>query len=211
MNRIQITVLLATAVLIWGIWLLVAGVPIGMAHLSPFSATVSVIVLILAGFNQWFWKWSIFRGWLVARPMFIGTWKAELVSSYENPETGVRIPPIPAYLVVRQSYLSVSIRLFSAETSSRLLGENLQQAEDGEWNFFGVYLDTPKVAVRDRSQIHHGAVALCLGGNPVNQIAGHYWTDRETSGDIRADERIAHQCASFEEAEKMFKARIAKP
>jgi len=204
MNRTQIAALLALAVIVWGLWLLFAGVPVGMEHLAPFSGTVSVVVLIMAGFNKWFWKWKIFHGWLVVRPVFTGTWKAELVSNYVLPETGVKIPPIPAYLVVRQTYLNVSVRLFSAETSSRLLAGQLQQSDDGEWVFYGVYWDTPRVAVRDRSQIHHGAVELRLGGaDQISQLEGHYWTDRGTMGDIHARSCVDALCSSFDDARRV--------
>lgn len=204
MNRTQIVTLLALAATVWGLWLLFAGVAVGTEFLAPFSGTVSAVALILTGFNKWFWKWKIFRGWLVVRPIFAGTWKIELASNFVSPETGAKIPPISAYLVVRQTYHSVSVRLLSAETSSRLLGGQLQQAEDGEWAFYGVYLDTPRVSVRDRSQIHYGAVELRINGaGSTKEMEGCYWTDRGTNGDLHARFCVASLCSSFTEAKRL--------
>lgn len=200
MTRIQIAALLGLIVAIWGVSLWIAGVPLSPDHLKPFTITVTGVAGALVLFNLWLWKWPIFKGWLVSRPCFDGTWKATLRSNYVSAGTNERIPAIPAYFVVRQTYLQTSVRMFTAESSSELLGAQLKQAEDGEWMLYATYLNTPKIQVRDRSQIHYGGLALDLKGDPITALSGRYWTDRNTQGDIEAQKKIDDKCTGFEDA-----------
>ena len=209
MSRAQLTSLLALAALIWGSWLLVAGIPVGLEYLAPFSATITVVFLVTIVFDRWIWKWGIFHGWLVPQPCVSGTWSVELQSSYASPETGKPLKPFNAYLVVRQTFSLVSVRLYSRETSSKSLSGQIRQNDDGEWVLSGVYLDTPKVKVRDRSHIHYGAFELRVCGNPVTAIEGHYWTDRTTRGDIRSRGYRSETLHSFESADKAFSDKTA--
>jgi hypothetical protein len=204
MSRAQLTSLLALAVLIWGAWLLVAGIPVGLEYLAPFSGTITIVFLVTIIFDRWIWKWGIFHGWLVPQPCLSGTWLVELQSSYSSPETGKPLAPFNAYLVIRQTFSLVSVRLHSRETNSKLLSGQIRQNDDGEWVLAGVYLDTPKIKVRDRSQIHYGAFELRICGNPVNAIEGHYWTDRETRGDIHSRGFRSEILSSFESADQEF-------
>jgi hypothetical protein len=128
----------------------------------------------------------------------------ELQSSYHSPETGKPLAPFVAYLVIRQTFSLVSVRLHSRETNSKSLSGQVRQNDDGEWVLAGVYLDMPKIAVRERSQIHYGAFELRVCGEPVTAIEGHYWTDRSTRGDIHSRGFRSEITSSYEAADQEF-------
>lgn len=199
MTRSQIVAIVFVVAVIWGVTLLLMGVPLTRAHAGPFSVTVSGTALVMLVFNRWAWRWRIFRGWLVKKPWFEGTWKLRLESTYRNPETGEPAKPV-AYYVVRQTYFQTSLRMFTAEQSSELLGVDIRAAEDDMFVLHGTFLSTPKQAVRERSEIHYGGLLLHLNGNPVKRLSGHYWTDRLTRGDVESTGRSRVLFGSFDEA-----------
>ena len=71
---------------------------------------------------------------------------------------------------------------------------------DGAWSVATVYRNTPKVQVRPRSEIHHGAMWLRLQDDPEASLEGHYWTDRNTRGDIRLSNRRSKLVFSYDAA-----------
>ena len=200
MTRVQVTVLLALAAIVWGVWLFIAGAAVGMDYLAPFSLTVGVVTVAVALFNIYIWRWPIFRGWLVSKPDLAGTWRVRLDSDYVDLKSG-GMRRVDAYFVVRQTYLNVSIRMFSPETSSKTLAAALTVTEDDEWTLHGSYLDTPLVTVDGQRNIHYGAFYLVLSGKPVASFQGRYWTDRKTRGNIGSAGVLRHrEFGSYREA-----------
>src|SRR5205809_1015833 len=69
-------------------------------------------------------------------------------------------------------------------SASWLLSAALTSAADGMFTVTGVYRNEPRMSVRDRSAMHHGAILLQITGNPPTALRGTYWTDRMSAGDI---------------------------
>jgi hypothetical protein len=80
------------------------------------------------------------------------------------------------------------------------VGAEIRKAEDGTYRVTGVYRNEPKLSVRERSPIHYGALVLDVLGDPAKDLAGHYWTDRSTRGELHSTGRQVVVAASFEEA-----------
>lgn len=183
-SRLHLSTILIVAAVLWGAVLVFAGVAIKVTWFQPFSVVVGVLVLILAAFDLWLWRFSWLRGWFVKRPCIRGTWKATLQSQWTDPETGEAPPAIEAYIAIRQTYSLLSIRLMTQESASELLGADMVCAADGTCRVAGVYRNEPRLAVRERSQMHYGAVLLEVEGDPPVRLAGHYWTDRNSRGEL---------------------------
>ena len=83
-----------------------------------FSYVVSIVSVVLILWERWLWRWWPFNPLLTTKPNLRGTWKGEILSNYEDPQTKEPIPPIEVYIVVRQTYSAIDVRLFSAESSS---------------------------------------------------------------------------------------------
>lgn len=204
MTRAQLTALLALAAASWGAWLLFAGLAVGVDYLKPFSLVIAVQVAAVTLFNLFLWKWPGVRQLLADRPLVVGGWRIQLESTYKDEGTG-EPKKIEAFYLVRQTYLHVSIRMFTSETTSKTEAAQFVKSEDGEWVLHGTFLDTPDIKHRSRSSVHFGAFLLRLSGNPVTGLSGQYWTDRGTSGMVRS---IAHlpsaEFDSFESAKAAF-------
>jgi hypothetical protein len=181
---IQLSSLVFIAAVIWGILLLIKGIPLSKALFEPFSNVTGVLVLILAFFDKWAWHWKIFHPWLVSTPYLVGTWKGIIKSNWINPETKQVIEPIDAYLIIKQKFSTIHARLITKESSSELLTGDLIKNPDETWQFVGAYRNTPKILIRESSPIHHGAIMLLVKGQPPIGLEGQYWTDRNTQGEI---------------------------
>jgi hypothetical protein len=194
---------LGLAVVIWALSLLSSGEPITWAQARPFTVTVSMLTLICIAFDKWLWRWKLFRGWLVELADIQGSWKATLVSDWTNPATGNRVAPIECLMVIRQSYSTLSARLYTRESSSYLVASKLIRQNDGVFQLFGVYQNNPKIELRgERSEIHFGALMLEANGDPISSLSGHYWTDRGTRGSITLSARTIELFPDYDSASK---------
>jgi hypothetical protein len=200
LNRTHITVLLVLAVATWAIALWILGLPFTWDYSKPFSITVSVLAAACFIFDGWIWKWPIFKWWLVNRPNLHGTWKVLLKSDWIDPKTQKQVAPIECIMTIRQTYSRFSARLFTRESSSYLVAHKIERQNDGIFQLFGTYQNTPDISLRGkRSEIHYGALVLEVRGEPPKSLVGHYWTDRGTRGSLELTDRHPRILTSYQE------------
>lgn len=153
--------------------------------LAPIGPAVTVAGIGLALFNRWVWHFPLIR-MLHGRPVLRGTWHGELASQWINPQTGRGIPPDPdVFLAIRQTFWTVSVRLITNESKSQSVTASLRDTGHGVYELVYVYTNTPRVSVRDRSEVHYGAVVLAAPVDRAAGLEGHYFTDRNTRGEMR--------------------------
>jgi SMODS-associating 2TM, beta-strand rich effector domain len=189
-----------TAVAVWAIALLVTGQKLSFDLLRPLSGVTSIVVLLAMAFELWLWKLSFLHGWFVKRPLVEGSWHAELRSNWKD-GSGAPIPPIEGYVVIRQTLLNLSLRLLTKESSSHLVGTEIVCAADGQYCVSGVYRNEPRYQDRGHSQIHFGAVWLQVIDTPTQMLQGHYWTDRNTAGEMLLTDRQKPKFQDFKSAQ----------
>lgn len=176
--------------------------------LKPFSIVVGAISLIAAISNKYAWSWRIFKNWYVKRPDLRGSWQVELKSNWVNPETNEGIPPIIAYAIIRQTLTSLSVRLMTRESRSKLIAHSIEHEEDGLFRLAAIYRNEPKIELQgDRSEIHHGSFSLEIHGSPVSIIEGHYWTDRGTKGSMKFTNRKKKLFDTYEQASSNYEIK----
>ena len=107
-------------------------------------------------------------------------------------------------MVIRQTYSSISLRLLTDESSSELIGAEIITLSDGTIRMAGVYRNEPRQLLRERSPIHNGAILLEIIGRPVTRLKGHYWTDRNTAGEIELNNRRNQIFHDYETAKRYF-------
>lgn len=200
LSRLHLSTILLIAAALWGGMLLLEGVALTGNWFRPFSTVVGVLLLLLVAFDLWAWRFRILQGWFVPRPDLRGTWRVELRSDWKDPKTEAIVGPIVAYLVVRQTFSSLSIRMLSTESASELVAADINKAGDGTYRLAAVYRNEPKLSVRDRSPIHYGALVLDVQGDPVKALSGYYWTDRSSRGELQTLARHDSAVGSFKEA-----------
>lgn len=204
LSRLHLSAILLVAAALWGGMLVFEGVTVNGTWFRPFSTVVGALLLLLVVFDIWAWRWRLLHGWFVPRPDLRGTWCAELQSDWKNPDTDSGVGPIVAYLVVRQTFSSLSVRMLTAESASELVAAEINKASDGTYRLAAVYRNEPKLSVRNRSPIHYGALVLDVQGDPVKDLAGYYWTDRNSRGELRTLARHGSIAGSFKEAQELL-------
>lgn len=209
MNEKQVTALVWYIAVVWAVLLLAAGAALPNGFLKPISTVVGAVVLLLGLFERWLWPWRAFRGWLVKRPDVRGTWSVELHSNWSDPVSGKSVGTISGYLVVRQTFSRLSMRVLTAESSSRLRGAEIVGDADDSYELTGVYVNEPSFSLRPRSPIHYGAFVLAVRGTPPTKLEGHYWTDRGSSGEMHTTGRMKGVYDTFSAAHSNYQARAS--
>jgi hypothetical protein len=195
-TRISIAATIVLAAAVWGASLWFFGVNLAWEYTKPFSFTLAAVTAILTAFDLWLWcRWPC--RWFHSMPYIGGIWKAELHSSYVDPNTGARSDPVTGTAIIAQTFSSISIRLKTDSARSFLIAERLVGHSDGAYDVIGVYQSDPEIHLRGSvSEIHYGAFRYHIAGNPPTELKGHYWTDRNTSGSIRLTPEAARSSAA---------------
>jgi hypothetical protein len=111
-------------------------------------------------------------------------------------------------MAVRQTFSSLSMRLMTSESTSELVAARVLVAADGVSKVVGVYVNQPKLSVRNRSAIHYGGLLLDVHGDPPTALEGSYWTDRDTRGTMHLSDRHTQIFASYDEADEAFRRAL---
>jgi hypothetical protein len=206
LTRLHISSFLGLTVVAWLLALWAQGAPlIGWEFLRPFGIVVGTITFVAVIFARWAWAWRVFQGWYVKRPDIRGTWKVILHSDWIDPATGRNIEPIVAFAAIRQSLTTLSLRLMTPESKSKLVAHSIEEDVDGIYRLAGVYRNEPSIGLQGRrSDIHHGALSLEIHGSPPECLEGHYWTDRKTRGELKATDRRDKVYDSYDAAKAAF-------
>ena len=203
-ERLHLSAIILTAAVVWGVLLLLQGVPVSPSWFQPFSKVVGALMILLAAFDLWLWRLPFLQGWMVKRPNLSGTWRAEVRSEWVDPDTGQRKVPIAGFMVIRQTFSTLSLCQITAESRSELLGAEIVRGGDGTYQVFGVYRNEPRLSVRHRSEIHYGALELRVAGSPPERIEGHYWTDRDTAGELSLSDRMSKHAHDMTSAQRLY-------
>ena len=194
LSRIQLTAMLALAAVVWAVALILQGVVVPAVWFRPFSLVLAVLILVLTVVDRWAWRFRLLQPWLVHMPDLRGTWRAEIRPTNSEQEG------LTGYMAIRQTLSSINLRLLTEESVSEILAARVLKAEDGTFSVAGVYRNIPKLSVRDRSPLHHGAILLSVHGDPPISLEGQYWTDRNSQGEIVLSNRSRKFAHSFGEA-----------
>jgi hypothetical protein len=199
--------------IVGGVWLgllVLDGVAVEIGWLRHLTTVVPVLLVLLGLFDKWLWKMPWLNPWFATRPVLCGTWKVTIENNWKDQKGKKKAIPIVAYMSVRQTYFSLSMRLMTAESASQLIADSIARSQDGLFQVAGVYINTPSIALRGKSsEIHYGSFLLNVQGQPPTSLEGHYWTDRETRGRMTLTDRVDRVLSSFDEANKAFGKRTS--
>ena len=202
-SRLHLSTIVVIVIAIWALMLVIEGVSVRVSWLRPLSPVIGLVLLLLLAFDRWLWRIRVLHGWFVKRPILFGLWKIELRSEWNAPATSNRLGAIDAYLVVRQTYSHLSLRLLTKESSSETLVAEIVEAADGMFRIYAVYRNEPRPEFRERSPIHYGALLIEFERDS-RRLDGNYWTDRNSRGQFTATSHLNKVCSSYHEAESAF-------
>jgi len=168
-----------------GVSALITGAPKSPLHFVSLAATVITAGVAPLANRYWRLLWRRLPAlgtWIF--PDLNGNWEGTLVSTWIDPATGQKKPPIATTITVRQGLFSTSVRLQTGESTSystRCLLE--ADREHGRFRLWYSYDNKPKAEFRRRSASSEGVAWLEAEADP-HRLVGYYYTERKTSGDI---------------------------
>jgi hypothetical protein len=171
--------------------------------LRLFSVAVLLATLALTLLDLWIWRFPLIQRVPGIPRCIRGTWKGTLTSLWIDPATGDSPKPKPVYLVVRQTATLVSVKLLTDESRSASSLAEVAEA-DGTGVLRYLYLNQPDIRLSHRSRIHHGSVVLVISGNPAKRLKGHYWTDRDSKGELEFFHKDNRLVDDFSDAAALF-------
>jgi hypothetical protein len=205
MNKFGLTVIVALAAGIWALALSAHGWVIPSSFFEPLSVVEAALSVGVLLFEVWLWRVPGLNT-LLKHPDLRGTWKGAVRPTKGPNSSAVINKPIEVYLVVRQTYSTLHLSLFSVESQSVSLAAKVVEEADGEYFVTWTYRSEPKLSVQDRSRIHLGGALLRLGGPPANVMSGHYWTDRDSAGEIDFSLATRRRVNDYSTAQQTVKA-----
>lgn len=156
-----------------------------ISFVKPLSYVVIIDTLFVFAFVKWIWKWKLLYPWLVPFPNLNGTWKGEIKSTWVDPETGERPNPIPTILTIKQSFISISCVMRTAEMESYSFASDFViEPENQVLRLVYSYDSIPKQTVKDRSPQHFGTADFTVIYDDEKELIGNYWSGRKTTGSI---------------------------
>jgi hypothetical protein len=182
-SRFPLSVLVITAAAIWALVLSGNGWVIPVSFFVPLSIVIGALSLLLLVFDRWAWAWPGIR--LVAkRPDLRGTWKGTIRSNWKDGERGAGLGLTHGYVAIQQTFTGLHLRMFTRESQSVTTIATLSREPDEQHVLRGLYQNVPRQLLRERSPVHHGGLILNVAGPGCDQMAGSYWTDRQTHGEV---------------------------
>jgi hypothetical protein len=184
MGNVKVRVGIGIAALVWLVLAWLAGEGLSQTPLRIYSIAGTLAALAFALWERFVWKWKIVRHF-TGVPLISGTWRGELISSFKS---GVSARAISAAIYVSQSASKVTVTLFTDESESVTEHARIIHDPDGRWRLSWQYVNTPRPAIRNRSERHRGAGEVYIGSQPGEGLRGSYFTDRQTGGELRFSE-----------------------
>lgn len=178
----------------------------GVLNLEPLRYVSGAVLVGAALFTLWdLWLWRLKWFQLIPGvPLCVrGTWKGTLESSWMD-ASGEKVTPKDAYLVVRQTSSLVHVTLLTNESKSESSLSGVTKSE-GLSVLHYLFFNKPKMKHETVSRMHHGSTTLEASGKPARRLAGRYWTDRDTRGELDFIERNKKIADDFEEAASLFR------
>src|SRR6266480_4749354 len=114
MRRVHVTAIVLGSAIVWGVLLLLDGVGVQLGWLRHLSTVAGIVALGVSAFDLYLWRLPILRGWFVKVPSVRGTWRATLRSSFNSTDAAAG-SRIEAFAVIKQTYSSLILRLYTAE------------------------------------------------------------------------------------------------
>ena len=202
-HRLYIQTIVGVAALVYTILLWKSGITPEVRWLRGYSIAVLSAVVLWSAWDRWIWRVSLFQRMQFVPPKVSGTWKGVLRSHWTDPDTKDRPPQKDVYLVIRQTFSSISVALLTDESQSQSHSVLAKATKVNGLSY--LYLNEPEMAANEGSHIHRGAAIFRLSDTPVAMLRGRYWTDRETRGELIFKERHSKLADDYEMAAALFR------
>lgn len=143
-----------------------------------FDTTITITTLISILYVECLWKFNPFD----KTPKLYGEYNATFISNFDKKKNERKMN-----LTIKQNLFSTRIYIITDESKSESISSSLIKKTDC-WQLIYTYCNIPNAIERNHSCIHFGTSIFNISKN--NLISGIYYTDRNTSGDIKNIKKI---------------------
>jgi SMODS-associating 2TM, beta-strand rich effector domain len=197
----RVKVAIGIAAVIWFVVAILTHQTASTTALRTISIAGSAVTIIFLLYDRYLWRSPIVRTF-TGKPLVAGTWRGTLQSDYVPPGKSRPVPTIPAVIRVEQTDSNLYVTLFTNESQSVSDLGRLVRESDGRWRITWQYISSPRPPVRHRSNVHQGVCDVYLTGVYGEGLAGQYFTNRKTGGEVHFGEWSKRQYSDAESALK---------
>jgi hypothetical protein len=197
----RIKIAIGIAAIVWLVIALLAHQTTSTTALRTTSIAASVVTIIFLLYDRYLWRWPIVRAF-TGKPLIAGTWRGVLKSDYVPPGKSKPVPPIATAIRIEQTDSSIYATLFTGESQSISEMGRLMKETDGRWRITWQYINSPRPPMRHRSSVHQGVCDVYLAGLHGETLAGQYFTNRKTGGEVHLREWSKQKYSDAESALK---------
>lgn len=198
----------ATALIVLSVGTWVTSGQADFSGLRWFSVATFIGTILFSLWDRFIWKWPIAQRMTGVSKNVSGTWKGQFHSKWRS-QDGSSLDPRSAYLVVRQTATSVTVTLFTQESMSTSRIAKVSSLQSGITMLEYLFFNEPRLSAQPDSNSHYGAVALRIAGTPAVRLSGHYWTDRDSKGELFFESRVRELAEDYLDATKLFRTASA--
>ncbi|CAC9603213.1 hypothetical protein [uncultured Gammaproteobacteria bacterium] len=158
-------------------------------YLKFISIIATLDSLLIFLFVKYFWKFKYFYNKLVPFPNLNGTWRGKIKSTWIDTDTGKNLDSIPVILTIKQSFISISCVMRTAEMTSHSFSSGfIIKNEEQILKLVYSYDSNPKATIKERSARHFGTISFnIIINNKKIELDGEYWTARKTTGNVELE------------------------
>ena len=140
-------------------------------------------------FRRRWWRWRMFRGWLVDLPDLNGKWLGVARSNYVDPSSDEPNGEIQVMMEITQTFTSICVgftALTLTSTSDSITARFVTDPEAKRCRLVYTYLNEPGALAEDLD-MHFGTAILNIRGEPPSEMEGSYMTARnqQTRGTLK--------------------------
>ena len=199
-------VVIAVTAITWVVAAKIFGLPDTFWEaILPFFTAVTVTGIFLVIYDRYLWHFYAVRQWVAQRPDLQGVWKVTIRPVKLDEHSEQAPDAIIGYAQFDQTASSLSMRLYTEDSRSTTIAYAIRKIEQNQFRLVIVYQNRPKVKERAREgTIHDGTAIYEFGGYSPERLAGEYWTEKPTRGEIELSDRRTDKIDSYEAGSRVY-------
>lgn len=204
-RRLSIVVIAVTAIT-WVVVAKIFGLPDTFWEaIIPFFTAVTVTGIFLVFYDKYLWRCYAVRQWVAQLPDLQGVWKVTIMPVKLNDHSEQSSYAVIGYAQFDQTASSLNMRLYTEDSRSTTIAYAIREIEQNHFRLVIIYQNRPRVKERAREgTIHDGAAIYEFRGYRPEKLAGEYWTEKPTRGEIELSDRRTDEIDSYDAGSRVY-------
>lgn len=171
----------------------------------PFFTAVTVTSISLFFYDRILWRYYTVRRWIAQLPDLQGVWKVTITPVKLDDQSEQSLDSVIGYAQFDQTASSLNMRLYTEDSRSTTIAYAIKEIEKSQFRLAIVYQNKPRLKERVREgTIHDGAAVYEFRGYSPEKVAGEYWTEKPTRGEIELSDRRRDEIDSYDAGLRVY-------